>query len=70
MLVQRENLALLEREDIDWSDSCAAQGHPMIERIWREKRPIVSYSVGIGGKPRRAIFKQLLRRETRERKLP
>ena len=70
VLIQRENLALLEREDIEWCDSCAAQGHPMIERIWREKRPIASYSVGIGGKLRRAIFKQLLRRETRERKLP
>ncbi len=63
VLLQRENLALLDRRDIEWSDSCAGQDHPMIDRIWREKRGIVRVSVGIGGHLRRSLFKQLLRRE-------
>ena len=36
VLLQRENLALLDRSGIDWTDSCAAADHPMIERIWRD----------------------------------
>src|SRR5262249_15551850 len=29
VLLQRENLAVLDRDDIAWSDSCAAADHPM-----------------------------------------
>lgn len=66
VLLQQENLTLLERDDIDWCDSCAAQGHPMIERIWREKRSIASISVAVGGNMRRTLFSQLLRAESHE----
>ncbi|MFA9201622.1 MAG: GNAT family N-acetyltransferase, partial [Cypionkella sp.] len=45
VLLQRENLALIAREDIAWVDSCAAADHPMIERIWREKRSMARVSV-------------------------
>jgi len=69
-LLQLENLTLLDRPDIMWADSCAAEGHSMIERIWREKRTIQSINVAIGGPIRRAMFKQLLRRETRQRPSP
>lgn len=64
VLLQRENLALLARDGIEWTDSCAAAGHPMIEHIWREKREIVRVSVGIGGRARRALGHGILRAET------
>ncbi len=64
VLLQRENLALLARPDIAWTDSCAAADHPMIERIWREKREMVHVSVAIGGKMRRTLAAAILRAET------
>ena len=63
VLLQCENLLLLDREDIAWTDSCAGQGHPMIDHIWRERRAVGSVSIAIGGKLRRAAFAQLLRIE-------
>lgn len=63
VLLQRENLAMLDRADINWSDSCAAADHPMIERIWREKRTILRASIGIGGKLRQSLCCQVLRAE-------
>ena len=66
-LLQLENLELLDRSEIAWADSCAAEGHPMIERLWREKRRIQAINVAIGGPIRRAMFKQLMRRETRRK---
>lgn len=65
VLLQRENLALLARDDIAWTDSCAAPDHPMIERIWREKREIVRVSIAMGGGARRAAAALLFRAETR-----
>jgi len=65
VLLQRENLDLLAREDLAWCDSCAAADHPMIERIWREKRRIVRVSIAIGGPVRRAAAAALFRAETR-----
>lgn len=66
VLLQQENLALLDRDDIAWCDSCAAADHPMIERIWREKRRVISVSLAIGSTLRRAAFRQLLRLESHE----
>lgn len=63
VLLQRENLTLLAREGIDWVDSCAAADHPMIERIWREKRSMVKVNVSIGGTIRSALFRQFLKAE-------
>jgi hypothetical protein len=65
VLLQRENLELLARDDIAWADSCAAADHPMIERIWREKRTIVRVSIAIGGPLRRAAAAAIFRAETR-----
>lgn len=67
VLLQRENLDLLARAGIEWADSCAAADHPMIERIWREKRTITRISIAIGGRLRRGIGKNILRAETRRR---
>lgn len=66
VLLQRENLELLARDDVDWCDSCAAADHPMIERIWREKRAMVRVNVAIGGPLRRSLFRQVLRAELRK----
>jgi Acetyltransferase (GNAT) domain len=63
VLLQIENLALLNRADILWCDSCAAEGHPMIDSLWTGRRAIGRYSVAIGGSGRRAIFGALLKAE-------
>ncbi len=63
VLLQRENLDILDDPAISWMDSCAAPDHPMIERIWREKRTMVSVNVGLGGPVRRAAFRQMIRFE-------
>lgn len=63
VLLQRENLAMLGRAGIAWSDSCAAADHPMIDHLWRERRAIGRLSIAIGGRARRALFGQLLRKE-------
>jgi len=67
MLLQLENLALLERTGFEWADSCAAEGHPMIERLWRDKRRMVSRNIAIGGPLRRAAFRLPMAWETRKR---
>lgn len=64
VLLQRENLALLQRPGITACDSCAAAGHPMIDHLWRERRPIGSLSIALGGFARRALFRPLSRLET------
>lgn len=63
VLLQIENLALLERSDLQWCDSCAAQGHPMIDSIWTGRRSIGRYSIAIGGSGRRTIFGAFLKTE-------
>jgi hypothetical protein len=63
VLLQIENLALLEQRDTAWCDSCASEGHPMIDSLWTGRRAIGRYSVAIGGPGRRAIFGTLLRTE-------
>ena len=67
LLLQIEILDLLERKDIAWTDSCAIEGHSMIERIWREKRHFVSRNVAIGGSLRRLTARALMAYEARER---
>ncbi len=61
VLLQRENLAVLDRPDIAWTDSCAAADHPMIDHIWRERRPVGRLSIAIGGKLRRSLFNLILK---------
>lgn len=64
VLLQRENLAMLERADVAWSDSCAAADHPMIDHFWRERRSVGRISIAIGGALRRACFGKLVSAET------
>ena len=63
VLIQRENLAMLDRAEIAWCDSCAAADHPMIDHIWRERRAVGRLSIAIGGTLRRALFARLVRAE-------
>ncbi|MEP3226957.1 MAG: GNAT family N-acetyltransferase [Parasphingorhabdus sp.] len=57
VLLQLENLKLLERPDIDWMDSCAAEDHPMIDRLWSERRHIGRFSIELKGLSRTAMFR-------------
>lgn len=65
VLLQCENLMVLARGDVAWSDSCASADHPMIDHIWRERREIGQVSLAIGGPIRRALFGGLVRAELR-----
>ncbi len=63
VLLQIENLDLLNRQGIAWCDSCAVEGHPMIDSLWTGRRSIIRCSVAIGGAGRRALFGAILRAE-------
>jgi CelD/BcsL family acetyltransferase involved in cellulose biosynthesis len=69
VLLQLENLKMLNRSDIAWCDSCAAQDHPMIDSIWSGRRAIGRYSVAIGGRTNRAAFAALLTAEKAKARL-
>ncbi len=60
VLLQRENLEVLARPDIAWTDSCAAADHPMIGHLWRERRSVGRLSIAIGGPLRRTAFRALV----------
>lgn len=64
VLLQRENLAVLDRQDIAWCDSCAGEDHPMIDHFWRERRTVGKLNIAIGGAVRRGLFQILARLET------
>jgi hypothetical protein len=36
-------------------DSCAVEGHPMIDRLWMERRDIVQLTVPLAGAKRRIV---------------
>lgn len=67
VLLQCENLMILDRADIAWTDSCASADHPMIDHIWRERRTVGRISVAIGGSLRRTAFGMLARAELRRK---
>ncbi|WP_298016790.1 GNAT family N-acetyltransferase [uncultured Parasphingopyxis sp.] len=56
VLIEQYNLRVLERDDIDWMDSCASEDHPMINSLWHERRSIVLITVPLGGRRNRMIF--------------
>lgn len=55
VLLQLDNLAILERPDIDWMDSCAAEQHPMIDSLWAERRTLVRVTIPLRGVRRRLV---------------
>ncbi len=38
----------LQSDEINWADSCAAPGHPMIDRVWRDRRVIQHLLISTG----------------------
>lgn len=57
VLIQRDNLALLARDDIAWMDSCATENHPMIDSLWAERRTLVRVTVPLAGWRRGLTFR-------------
>jgi CelD/BcsL family acetyltransferase involved in cellulose biosynthesis len=55
MLLQIDNLALLDRPDIAWTDSCASEDHP-VASLWSEWRSIVRVNVRLSGVSRLIAF--------------
>jgi CelD/BcsL family acetyltransferase involved in cellulose biosynthesis len=67
VLLEREYLKSLTMPDIEWSDSCAAPDHPVMDRLWRERRTIGKVSIAIGGPVRRRLFNGMVCLETSKR---
>jgi CelD/BcsL family acetyltransferase involved in cellulose biosynthesis len=55
VLIQIENLAILDRADIAWMDSCAMDDHPMIDGLWTERRSVIRATIPLKGARRRLI---------------
>jgi CelD/BcsL family acetyltransferase involved in cellulose biosynthesis len=70
VMIQIENLKILERPDIAWMDSCAAEDHPMIDSFWRERREIVRVTIPLKGARRRLVhgFARTLERASAARR--
>lgn len=64
VLLQQANLDLLADPRIDWVDSCAAPGHPMIDSVWRERRRLVWVNAPLSGRADRWRFAALARAES------
>jgi CelD/BcsL family acetyltransferase involved in cellulose biosynthesis len=60
VLLQQANLDLLGDDRIDWVDSCAAPGHPMIDSVWRERRHLVWVNAPLAGGADRLRFRALV----------
>lgn len=63
VLLQQANLDLLDDPQIDWVDSCAAPGHPMIDSVWRERRALVWVNVPLSAASDRLRFAMLTKAE-------
>lgn len=48
-LLQIDNLDMLNRADIAWTDSCSTDEHAMINGLWSERRSIVRLTVRLAG---------------------
>ncbi len=69
VLLQQANLDLLDDDRLDWIDSCAAPGHPMIDSVWRERRHLVWINAPLAGGSDRLRFKALAKVERIWRRL-
>lgn len=59
VLLQQANLDILDDPRIEWVDSCAAPGHPMIDSVWRERRHLVWINVPLASGADRLRFRAL-----------
>lgn len=69
VLLQQDNLDLLGDPRIDWVDSCAAPGHPMIDSVWRERRALLWVNLPLSAPADRLRFAMLTRAERFWRRL-
>jgi hypothetical protein len=47
--LELDNVHLIHaRPELEWMDSCAVPGHPMIERLWSERRTVESWLIAGG----------------------
>ncbi len=69
VLIKIENLKILNCNDVEWTDSCAVEDHPMINRLWAERRTIVRVTVPLSGVKRKAAFHSARTLETLAAKL-
>ncbi len=61
VMIELENLRrVLDDPDIAWMDSCAVADHPMIDRLWAERREISQLTIPLSG-PRRRIIHAICR---------
>lgn len=56
VLLQIDNLDILGQNGLAWMDSCAAEGHPMIDSLWAERRHVARVSVALKGYGRPVLF--------------
>jgi CelD/BcsL family acetyltransferase involved in cellulose biosynthesis len=56
VLLHRESLGLLSSYSLSHIDSCAAEDHPMIDSLWRERRSVVAVSLPLPGAINRAAW--------------
>ena len=72
VLLELENIRRLHEEArVQWMDSCAVPGHPMIERLWKEQRLIQSWVLPLGPMGRLATtMLALAQRLVRSRAVP
>lgn len=57
VLIEIEAIPLLLRDpQIDWADSCAKPGHPMINSLWGERQSIVHVTVSLKGPVRQLTY--------------
>ncbi len=56
VMIEIENLGRVLRDpDVEWMDSCAVADHPMIDRLWAERREISQLTVPLAGLRRRGV---------------
>ena len=55
-LLQVDNLAILHRPDIEWTDSCSTSDQPTMNGMWSERRDIVRLTVRLAGMRRLIPF--------------
>lgn len=57
VMIELENMKqVLADPEVDWMDSCAVENHPMIDKLWAERRAIVQVTVPLAGLRRRVIY--------------
>jgi hypothetical protein len=60
VLLELDNISRIHAEGrVEWMDSCAVAGHPMIDRLWPDRRAIQSLLVPTGKKAGKLVISAL-----------